>query len=94
MATSNAQIQKDFKLIIADGLPQATVETLKGVQWLRCCPLCGSVHQIIGNVADSAPYTPLCQTVPMLFQPELVAWRKLYPDVAALKSVHLVEKTT
>ena len=93
MATSNAQIQKDFKLIMADGLPQATVETLKGVQWLRCCPLCGSVHQIIGNVADSAPSTPLCQTVPMLFQPELVAWRKLYPDVAALKSVHLVEKT-
>lgn len=93
MATSNPQIQKEFKLIIADGLPQATVETIKSVQWLRCCPLCGSVHQIIGNVADNASYTPLCQTVPELFKPELLAWHKLYPDVISHKFVHLIEKT-
>lgn len=93
MATSNAQIQKDFKLIIKNGLPQATVETIKGVQWLRCCPLCGSVHQIIGKAADSSPYVPLCQTVPVLFRAELVAWHKLYPDVADHTSLQLVEKT-
>jgi hypothetical protein len=93
MATSNPQLQKDFKLVIADGLPQATVETIKSVQWLRCCPLCGSVHQIVGNVSDNASYTPLCQTVPDLFKAELVAWRKLYPDVTTHKFVHLIEKT-
>jgi hypothetical protein len=94
MATFNAQLQKNFKLIIAGGLPQATVETIGTVQWLRCCPLCGSVHQIIGNanVKDSAPYTPLCQTVSALFKAELLAWQKLYPDVVDHKFVHLVEK--
>jgi len=93
MATFNAQLQKNFKLVIENGLPQATVETVNGVQWLRCCPLCGSVHQIVGNTTDNAPYTPLCQTVPELFKAELVAWHKLYPDVISHKFVHLVEKT-
>jgi hypothetical protein len=50
------------------------------------------VHQIIGNVTDSAPYTPLCQTVSSLFKAELLAWQKLYPDVIDHKFVHLVEK--
>ncbi len=93
MATFNAQLQKNFKLIIEDGLPQATMETIGSVQWLRCCPLCGSIHQIIGNTTDSAPYTPLCQTVPILFKEELVAWHKLYPQVIDHKFVHLAEKT-
>lgn len=93
MATINAQHQKNFKLVIESGLPQATIETVNAVQWLRCCPLCGSVHQIIGNTSDSAPYTPLCQTVPILFKEELVAWRKLYPEIIDHKFIHLVEKT-
>ena len=92
MATSNPQIQKNFKLVIEAGLPQASVETIATVHWLRCCPLCGSVHQIIGSVTDNAPYSPLCQTVSMLFKDELVAWHKLYPDVINYKFVHLVEK--
>jgi hypothetical protein len=91
MATFNAQLQKNFKLVIENGLPQATVETMGSVQWLRCCPLCGSVHQIIGST-DDAPYTPLCQTVSSLFKPELLAWQKLYPDVVDHKFVRLVEK--
>ena len=94
MATFNAQLQKNFKLVIENGLPQATVETMGSVQWLRCCPLCGSVHQIIGDVVDSAPYTPLCQTVASLFKPELLAWHKLYPDVVNHKFVHLVENAS
>ncbi len=92
MAISNPQIQKNFKLVIEDGLPQAAVETINAVQWVRCCPLCGSMHQIIG-AADGAPYTPLCQTVSALFKAELVAWHKLYPDVVNLKALRLVEKT-
>jgi hypothetical protein len=91
MATTNPQLQKNFKLVIEAGLPQATIETIGAVHWLRCCPLCGSVHQIISNGTDNTPYTPLCQTVPTLFKDELVAWRKLYPDVINHKFVHLVE---
>jgi hypothetical protein len=91
MATSSPHIQKNFKLIFEDGLPQATVETIGAIQWLRCCPLCGSVHQIIG-ITDGTPYTPLCQTLSLLFKTELTAWHKLYPDVIAHKSLHLVEK--
>ena len=94
MATVNAQLQKSFKLIIEKGLPQADVETIGAVQWLRCCPLCGSVHQIIGTLADDAPFSPLCQTVPLLFKEELVSWHKLYPDVTGHKFVHLVEKAS
>jgi hypothetical protein len=93
MATVNAQLQKNFKLVIEKGLPLANVDTIGTVHWLRCCPLCGSVHQIIGDVATNAPYTPLCQTVSMLFKAELVAWQKLYPDVTNHKFVHLVEST-
>ncbi len=92
MATFVAHIQKNFKLVIEDGLPQATVETIDTVQWLRCCPLCGSVHQIIGSVDTSAPYSPMCQTVPFLFKDELIAWHKLYPDVVDIKLLRLVEK--
>jgi hypothetical protein len=92
MATFNAQLQKNFKLIIEKGLPQADVETIGAVQWLRCCPLCGSTHQIIGTMADDSQFSPLCQTVPLLFKEELAAWRKLYPDVTNHKFVHLVEK--
>lgn len=92
MATSNPQLQKNFKLVIEEGLPQAVVETIGAVQWVRCCPLCGSVHQIIG-AADDAPYSPLCQTVASLFKAELLAWHKLYPDVIDHKFLRLVEKT-
>lgn len=91
MATSNPQLQKNFKLVIEDGLPQAAVETIGAVQWVRCCPLCGSVHQIIG-AANDAPYTPLCQTVSSLFKAELQAWHKLYPDVVTITAFRLVEK--
>lgn len=92
MATSNPQLQKNFKLVIENGLPQAAVETIGAVQWVRCCPLCGSVHQIIG-ASDDAPYSPLCQTVSSLFKAELLAWHKLYPDVIDHKFLRLVEKT-
>ncbi len=91
MATSTPHLQKSFKLTLKDGLPQATVETIGAVHWLRCCPLCGSVHQIIGTT-DGAPHTPLCQTLSSLFKAELTAWHKLHPDVASYKSVHLVDK--
>lgn len=92
MATFAAHIQKNFKLVIEDGLPHATVETIKSIQWVRCCPLCGSVHQVV-NMKLGEPYTPMCQMVPALFKAELAAWQKLYPDVTNLKTLHLVEKT-
>ena len=92
MATFAAHIQKNFKLVIEDGLPQATVETIKSVQWVRCCPLCGGVHQVVDMEVGEA-YTPMWQMVPALFKAELAAWQKLYPDVTNLKALHLVEKT-
>ena len=91
MATTNPQIQKNFKLVIEAEVPQALVELIGKVQWVRCCPLCGSTHQIIGEVEDAALYTPLCQTVPTLFKEELTAWQKLYPDVASFNVVHLTK---
>ena len=91
MATFVAQLQKNFKLTVEDGLPQAVVEQVGNVIWLKCCPLCGSVHQVQSMVAD-APYTPLCQTHATLYKTELAAWHKLYPDVVQYKSLHLVGK--
>lgn len=91
MATFVAQLQKNFKLTVEDGLPQAVVEQVGNVIWLKCCPLCGSVHQI-QTMAEDVPYTPLCQTHAALYKAELIAWHKLYPDVVQYKSLHLVEK--
>ncbi len=91
MATIVPHLQKSFKLTLEGDLPQATVETVGSVDWLRCCPLCGSVHQIIG-MKDGAIYIPLCQTQSMLFKAELNSWHKLHPDVVKYKSLHLVKK--
>ena len=88
MPASAMNLQKQFKLIITDGLPQADVEVDGSVHWLRCCPLCGCIHQILG-VDEDAPYTPLCQTQPLIYKAQLVIWRKLYPDVARYATLHL-----
>jgi hypothetical protein len=91
LATFVAQLQKNFKLTVEDGLPQAVVEQVGSVIWLKCCPLCGSVHQV-QSMSESESYTPLCQTHAALYKAELTAWHKLYPDVVQYKSLHLVEK--
>jgi len=91
MATFVPHLQKNFKLMVEDGLPQAVVERVGVVDWLKCCPLCGSVHQV-QNMAENMRYTPLCQTHAYLYKAELVAWHKLYPDVIPFTSLHLVKK--
>jgi hypothetical protein len=91
MPTIVEHLQKRFKLSIVDGLPQATVEINGAAHWLPCCPLCGCTHQIIG-VDENAPYTPLCQTQPLLFKAELGTWRKLYPEVNQYTAIHLIKK--
>lgn len=91
MATVVPHLQHSFKLILKDGIPQGTVEMVGTAQLLRCCPLCGSVHQIMTPQGD-APYTPLCQTHPTLYKAEHAAWVKLHPDVAPFKTLALVNK--
>jgi hypothetical protein len=91
MATFIAQLQKNFKLTVEDGLPQAPVEVTGVTHWIKCCPLCGSVHQI-QTLTEGMVYTPICQTHTALYKAELTAWHKLYPDVAQYKSLHLVKK--
>jgi hypothetical protein len=88
MATFVPHLQKGFKLKIVDGLPEASVEVVGLVNWLRCCPLCGSVHQI-QTVSEDEPFIPLCQTHAQLYKAELLAWHKLYPDVIPYKSLRL-----
>ena len=89
MPASSAVLQKNFKLTVANGLPQAITENIGGSRWLSCCPLCGCTHQIFG--ADE-PYTPLCQTRPLMYKDQQSAWRKLHPDVAQYMTVQLVNK--
>lgn len=90
MATSVPHLQKSFKLSVKDGLPQAAVETVGGGQWVRCCPLCGSMHQIMAGTDTAVPYSPLCQTQSILFKAELAAWKKQYPETAQYELVRLV----
>lgn len=82
-------LQKRFKLIIKDGLPQAVIETNKDGVFLGCCPLCGCIHHLL-DVDETVPYTPSCQTTPILYQAQQAKWRKLYPDVAQYTTLHLV----
>lgn len=93
MPTFVPHLQKNFKLTLADGIPEATVEQIGAVHWLRCCPLCGSVHQI-QSVDTKAPYTPLCQTVSVLYKTDMLAWQKLHPDISQFTTLHLVQAAT
>lgn len=89
MPTFAANHQKNFKLTIVDGLPQAAVEDLDGIHWLRCCPLCGCTHQIL-NFKKDTPYTPLCQTLPLVYKSQQASWQKLYPAAAQYETLRLV----
>lgn len=91
MPTISTYLQKKFTLTIEDDLPQAAIEIVGTGHWLMCCPLCGSVHQIQG-VDEDVPYTPTCQTVPVLYKAQQVIWQKLYPDVAPYTQLHLVKQ--
>lgn len=90
MPTTVLHLQKRFKLTIVDGLPQAPIEMNGGVHWVMCCPLCGCSHQLRG-VDEGLPYTPLCQTQPLLFKTELAAWLKQFPEVSKYSSLRLIE---
>ena len=86
-----ANLQKNFKLTVVNGLPQATVECIGETQWLNCCPLCGCRHQILGTIGKK-PYTPLCQTLPLMYKAQQTTWHKLHPDVVQYSSLHLIAK--
>jgi hypothetical protein len=92
MPTIAVDLQKRFKLTFIDGLPQASVETTGQTHWVKCCPLCGCAHQLLG-VDENVPYTPLCQTVPVLYKAQQANWQKLYPDVSQYTRLHLVRET-
>ena len=86
-----SSLQKSFKLNIVDELPQAVVDNIGGIHWLKCCPLCGCTHQILG-VDVKQPYTPLCQKFPLMYKTEQATCRKLYPDVTQYTTVRLTMK--
>ena len=81
-------LQKNFDLTLEGGLPQANVANIDGIHWLKCCPLCGCTHQILG-VDERLPYSPLCQTHPLMYKDQQIAWRKLHPVVAQYATLHL-----
>lgn len=91
MPTTIQHLQKHFKLTVKDDLPQVTVETIGEAHWLMCCPLCGCQHQIFG-VDEKLPYTPLCQTRPLMFKAEVITWRKLNPEVVKYGKLHLLKE--
>ena len=91
MPTIIAEQQKRFKLTLVDGLPQAIVEQMGTAHWVKCCPLCGCTHQVVG-VDENVPYTPLCQTVPVLYKMQQAIWLKLYPELSQYTSLHLVQE--
>ena len=93
MPTIIAELQKRFKLTVVDGLPQAPVEITGKGRWVRCCPLCGCTHQILG-VDEDTPYTPLCQTAPILYKTQQASWHKLFPDVSQYTMVHLIHEAS
>lgn len=93
MPTIAVDVQKRFKLTIIDDLPQADLEISGKVHWIKCCPLCGCTHQIIG-VDENLPYIPLCQTVPTLYKDQQAIWHKLYPDVSKYTSLRLVQEVS
>lgn len=93
MPTVDLQVQKQFKLTMLDGVIQATVEPVGDIHWLRCCPLCGCMHQIV-KVDESQPYTPMCQTLPSVYAAQSGIWRKLYPDVAKHTKLKLKVKSS
>ena len=93
MPAFTANLQKNFKLTVVDGLPQATVENIGGAKWLNCCPLCGCTHQILG-ADENLMCTPLCQSLPLMYKAQQITWHKLHPDVAQYATLHLIVKVS
>ena len=91
MPVFTANLQKNFKLALLKGIPQATVEQIDGVNWVKCCPLCGCTHQLL-EANKKLPYTPLCQTMPQMYKAQQVIWHKLYPEVTSYTTAQLVKK--
>ena len=89
MPTVMLHLQKNFELVIHDELPQASVKLVDRVEWLMCCPLCGCMHQIMG-VDETQPYTPMCQSIPLLYKVQQDSWRKLHPETAQYKALYLI----
>ncbi len=84
-----SHLQKHFKLDMLDGLPSSTV-TVKDIgRWLMCCPLCGCTHEV-GSADESKPYTPMCQSLPVVFKSAQTAWQKIHPEVSEYKTLRLV----
>jgi hypothetical protein len=84
----NPNLQKSFRLTMADGLPMAAVDKIGQADVVRCCPLCGCTHQIL-EMDEDVPYTPLCQSFPYLYKAQQTSWHKLYPDVAQFVKLRL-----
>jgi hypothetical protein len=45
-------------------------------------------------VDEDMPYTPLCQTLPVLYKTQQASWHKLHPGVSNYTMVHLVRETS
>ncbi len=87
-----ANLQKSFSLTMVDGLPQAAVDKIGGAHVIRCCPLCGCTHQIL-EMDENLPYSPTCQTFPLMYKTQQAAWHKLYPDVAKFVKLRVTMQT-
>jgi hypothetical protein len=82
------EAQKAFKFTVnGAGLPIAHVERWgKGV-WVKCCPLCGLLHEVLKG-QTSGEYEPRCivrVTHPHVF----AAWQKAHPEAAKYTRVML-----
>ncbi len=91
MPTINPHLQKRFKLTLHDGQPEVLVDATVGGNLIMCCPLCGCSHQIT-QVDPDQPYTPLCQSLPLMFKVQRATWLKLFPEVTPFTTLHLVSE--
>jgi hypothetical protein len=89
MPAFSPDLQKRFKLVLLNGIPQALVELVGKSRLVRCCPLCGCMHQVL-SLDDKQPYKPMCQTVPVVYKSQSIDWQKLHPEVAPYTSLSLV----
>jgi hypothetical protein len=87
-----AHVQKNFKLTLVNNVPQALVEATGNGHVVQCCPLCGCIHQI-ADMNQDVPYTPVCQTMPIVYRAQQTTWSKQHPETAKYHTLQLVTKT-
>ena len=87
--------QATFKFMLdgamPGGLPVAQIVQWGNGLWVKCCPLCGLLHEVRGGLPRNAIFEPQCivkQLNPRLY----LEWTARFPDAGHYAHIRLLNE--